>query len=165
MIAVCLVIVDCLIHEDIWKLWIDQSNEDNSPYGAMLFIQAKSPSAVKSEWVQRHLLPITFEPSWNSPEVIRAMLACMHSALNYRADDGSCFERFIFATEYCIPIRSLKETGALLFAQDKSWLDVRHQPLDNWERLHCFEAVRQDMIPHEVRYSYVKECFHPSLSA
>lgn len=143
-------IVDCLLHEDIWRDWINQSKESSLPYGARLFIQAKNPEAIQSEWVRDQLLPISFDPTWNSPEVLRAMLACLDAALEYQDEEKSRCERFVFATEYCIPILSLKQTGDIIFQQEKSWLDARHEPLDSWERSHCFLAVRQDMIPVDV---------------
>ncbi len=143
--------MDCLFHEDIWKEWIDQTHKLNGKYCARLFIQAKHPSAIKSEWVRSQLLSETFEPSWNSPEVIRAMLACMNAGLEYCDDNIQC-ERFVFVTEFCIPILSLEEAGNRLFADDKSWLDARHEPIDHWERQHCFWSVRQDIIPNEVQW-------------
>lgn len=65
-IAVCLVIVDCLIHEDLWRRWMEGGDEDIS---AELYIHAKHPDAITSPWVKERTLPGTFLPEWNSIEV------------------------------------------------------------------------------------------------
>lgn len=89
-IAICLVIVDDLPHEGIWRAWIEQAS---SKYKAQLFIHAKHPDRIQSPWVRSRTLDKTFSPEWNSPEVIRAMLATLSWAL----DDKSC-GRFVFGT-------------------------------------------------------------------
>lgn len=108
-IAVCLVIVDCLLHEDLWRSWVESSNV---VCAAELYIHAKHPDAVKSPWVRQRLLPGTFLPEWNSVEVdlfhdsttssshmfcrqvVRAMLAVLEVAVK---DQNYC-DRFLFAT-------------------------------------------------------------------
>ena len=60
--------------------------------------------------------------------------------------DEKC-ERFIFATESCIPIVSLTAAGDMLFQSDLSWLNAFHGPKHRFEELECFRAVRSDMIP------------------
>ncbi len=146
--GICLTIVDRLIHEDIWKEWVLQGEDSSSRYCARLFIQAKNPEKIESEWVRKHLISKTFRPTWNSPEVIRAMLATADAALKY-SSDSHC-ERLIFCTEYCIPIVSLQQAGELAFKQDKSWLNARHDYTNNWENIHCFSAVKSSMIPPKV---------------
>lgn len=149
MIAICLVIVDRLFHEDIWRAWLSQADHPDARYSARLFIQAKHPEKVQSEWVRQFVIPISFCPTWNSPEVVRAMLATADEAIKYE-QNGSVCDRFIFGTEFCIPIRSLEDTGRIVFEQEKSWLAARHLPSDNWEKAHCFDAVKSTMIPPEV---------------
>jgi hypothetical protein len=161
MLAICMVIVDQLHHEAIWQSWISQGSLKGSKYRVRLFIQAKNPEAVASDWVRQFLIPMTFRPAWNSPEVVRAMLGTLDTALQYLHDDDDddnghyhqflrC-ERFLFCTEYCLPLRSLTETGDLAFAQDRSWLTARHEAVDSWEQTHCFQAVDQTVIPPAVR--------------
>ena len=72
-IAICLVIVDELHHEDIWRHWVEEEGE----YKGRLFIHAKSPHKIKSKWVKERTLDVTYSPDWNSPEVVRAMLAVL----------------------------------------------------------------------------------------
>jgi hypothetical protein len=160
VVAICIVIVDDLPHEDIWRHWVDDGTvpEDLSwsnrstahgdsvarrKYDVRFFIHAKRPERV-SEWVRRRLIPQNFLPEWNSPEVVRAMLALLQNALA----DPACCQRFVFATESCIPICTLNEAGERLFAADVSWLDARQDAETKWER-NSFDAVDSTIIPRE----------------
>lgn len=69
-IAVCLVIVDTLYHEEIWKRWTENElNDPDCPYKAELYIHAKYPESITSAWVKQRVLPGSFRPEWNSVEV------------------------------------------------------------------------------------------------
>ena len=142
-IAICLVIVDTLHNEQIWRRWIEngENNDGTSPYRARLFIHAKYPEKV-SKWARQYTLNDTFLPEWNSPEVIRAMLAVLETALK----DRSC-ERFVMGTESCLPIYPLHQAGELLFAEDKSWLNAFNVPKNPFERDRAFRAVDPSVIP------------------
>jgi len=143
-IAVCLVIVDELFHEAIWKEWVEQGVSATSRYEARLFIHAKNPERIESPWVQSCLLQgETFKPEWNSPEVIRAMLACLKEAIDHGFGAG----RFVFGTESCIPIHPLEHVGDCLFAEDVSWLNAFDTGKSNWETGACFLAVDPTLIP------------------
>jgi hypothetical protein len=141
------VIVDELYHEDIWKHWCQ---EESRNFGAELFIHAKHPERVQSIWVKERLIEKSFVPDWNSPEVVRAMLEVLNSAImkQNRTMEGE-FERFIFATESCIPICSLEEAGLLLFEDSKSWLQAYRTGKSRWEEGWCFESVNRRVIPRE----------------
>lgn len=141
-IAVCLVIVDKLHHEGIWRRWIEQSSECG--YQVSLHIHAKYPDRIDSPWVKSHTLSKTFTPEWNSPEVIRAVLAVISDALE-NLDTG----RLFLGTESCIPIRTLQETGDQLFAEEKSWLQAYHKGKHAFEEQKCFWAVDSNMIPQD----------------
>jgi len=81
-------------------------------------------------------------PDWNSPEVVRAMLAVLNAALW----DPLC-GRFVFGTESCLPIYNLQQAAHLLYADDKSWLDAFHEGKSNWERAACFASVDDRVVP------------------
>ena len=62
-----MLIVDELYHEDIWRHWLESieysllhsKDSDSHPavrYRAQLFIHAKSPDKIRSEWVRSHTL-------------------------------------------------------------------------------------------------------------
>ena len=51
-IAILFVIIDTLFHEDIWKSWIGQEDQDDCAYNVKIFVHAKHP-----EKVSRHEYP------------------------------------------------------------------------------------------------------------
>lgn len=141
-IAICLVIVDKLNHEHIWRRWMEQSAECG--YKTSLHIHAKHPELITSPWVKSHTLSHSFLPEWNSPEVIRAVLAVITDALE-SPETG----RLVLGTESCLPIRTLQETGDQLFAEELSWLQAYHKGKHSYEEQKCFWAVDRDLIPPE----------------
>lgn len=143
-IAICLIIVEELLHEDIWRQWIDDNNSNDKLFKAKLVIHAKNPEKIKSEWVKAHALKHSHRPEWNSPEVVRAMLAVLTEAIK----DETC-GRFVFGTESCLPMYSLQETGKILFKDDMSWLQARNTPESQWESAACFQSLDQTIIPQK----------------
>lgn len=143
-IAICLVIVDDLYHEALWREWVELS-KSSVKYEARLFIHAKHPERISSAWVRSCLLQgRTFKPEWNSPEVIRAMLAILGEAVpNQELRAG----RFVFGTESCIPIHTLDAVGDALFKEDVSWLNSFDAGKTNWETGACFRSVDPAVIP------------------
>ncbi len=149
--AVCIVIVDQLYHEEIWKRWIEEGNTPTCSYGAEIFIHAKYPERIQSPWVQNRLIDKSFSPEWNSTEVVRAMLQLLSFTLHSQTlHPQTDFERLIFATESCIPVLPLHECGNLLFASDHSWVDAYNTPKNTWEDRNCFKPVNRDIIPPKV---------------
>jgi hypothetical protein len=146
-IAICLVIVDSLVHEEIWEAWINSGLHSASAASVKLYIHAKHPERIQSEFVRSHLITEHLSPEWNSPEVVRAMLAVLKAAIN----DVSPCERYIFATESCIPICSLDCAASELFAEDVSWLQAFKLARNKWEAANCFNAVDDRIIPPNVR--------------
>lgn len=149
-----MVIVDELYHEDVWRAWLETSNtsiSSSSPYKyhAKLFIHAKYPERIQSEWVKKHTVPYTFLPDWNSPEVVRAMVSLLHEA-TASPQPSKQYHRMIFATESCIPCCTLGELGEVLMADDKSWLDAYNTPQTRYEAGYCFDAVDSTVIPRKV---------------
>lgn len=153
--------MDTLHHEDVWRAWLDSA--EGSKYTARLFIHAKSPQNVQSEWVRAHLIDVTFNPQWNSVEVAQAMLSTLDAAFQYNSRDtttgsepgsvdaGPVCGRFVFCTETCVPLRSLAEVGGALFERDCSWLNAYHTPVDKYDGAAAFGAVNKDIVPPKVR--------------
>lgn len=149
-VAICLVIVDNLYHEAIWRHWIEQGGEQGGAraFTARLFIHAKFPDRIKSQWVRERIVRSSLQPEWNSVEVVRALLLLLEEAYK----DASC-HRFVLGTESCLPVYSLQETATRLFSADESWLRARQDASGRWERAHCFEAVDAALIPQQVGHS------------
>ncbi len=145
-VAICVIIIDELIHEDIWREWSETGRQSS----AQFYIHAKHPNRIKSEWVRKRLITESYKPEWNSIEVVRALLAVLSAAVNDVEPAG----RYVFCTESCIPVRTLDEVCGELYEEDVSWLDARHTPRNTWERLNCFLPVDPAVIPPLVRPSY-----------
>ena len=95
-IAICLVIVDKLHHEDIWKTWVSESNPSEDAktiFTANLYIHAKFPDKITSPWVRERVLDHSFLPEWNSVEVVCAMISVLQKALEEKSA-----VRFVFGT-------------------------------------------------------------------
>lgn len=150
VIAICLVIVDTLPHEEIWKEWV---NCKPSTYDARFFIHAKHPERIQSSWIREHLIDCSFRPEWNSIEVVQAMLAVLDRAMLFTSVDSNTPNcgRFVFGTESCLPIYSIEETGQRLYQQDCSWLNAYRVPRSGWEAGCCFGAVDSTIVPREVK--------------
>ena len=151
----CLVIVDTLYHEEIWRHWIEQGERAEGNYKAQLFIHAKHPERITSPRVQERLIDVTFRPDWNSVEVVQSLLSVLDAALKYfpNIDDtrstngntastqvGAC-GRFILTTESCLPFYDLETTGEMLYKEDCSWLKAYHTPQGGWDAGTCFRSV------------------------
>ncbi|KAJ1442681.1 hypothetical protein B484DRAFT_414711, partial [Ochromonadaceae sp. CCMP2298] len=90
-IAICLVIVDTLHHEQIWRSWIEEGRGEGEEEGQEqggrleegqggevggiregqgqgdgLFIHAKHPERITSPWVRARCLDLSYRPEWNS---------------------------------------------------------------------------------------------------
>lgn len=141
-IVICLVIVDKLHHEEIWRHWMEKGSIRRVK--TRLLIHAKHPEKVVSEWVKAHTIKESFTPEWNSIEVVRALLALLEEGLT---DTTSA--RFLFGTESCIPLYSAEHICKTLLSDDKSWACVRHRPESKWEAACCFHAVDPEVIPPE----------------
>ena len=180
-VAICVVIVDSLHHEDIWREWVESSTtlhytEDTIRYKAELFIHAKHPEKITSEWVRARLIDVTFRPEWNSVEVVQSLLSVLDAALQYKSTNrripndttphtarvaasacpGAC-GRFLLATESCLPLYDLQTTGEMLFKHESSWLNAYHTPQGSWEAGACFRAVDADVVPPKVSRAFIGE--------
>jgi hypothetical protein len=142
-VVICLVIVDTLHHESIWKRWIEQGREQGC--SIKLLVHAKYPEKIISPWVKEQALSITYTPEWNSPEVVRGMMALLEEGLE--DPDSACF---VFGTETCIPIYPPEYVCKVLLQEEVSWLKARHRPEGKWEAAACFQSVDPNIIPKEV---------------
>lgn len=141
-VIICLVIVDKLHHEAIWRDWIEKGSATGSHF--RLLLHAKFPDRLESAWARTRALSEdkSFKPEWNSPEVVRAMLALLQEGLS---DPRAA--RFVFGTESCIPIYPAADVYKALMREDVSWLAARHSAEDKFEAASCFGAVDSSIFP------------------
>jgi hypothetical protein len=117
--AICATIVQDFPHEPLWKKWIEETGGDvnisdvaedatsiHIKASAELYIHAKKPEGIQSEWLRSKTLPITHRPNWNDVRIIRAMLSLLDAALK-----DAKTTHVLFCTESCIPVVTLKEAA------------------------------------------------------
>lgn len=68
------IIIDDLPHELIWRVWLNSIEDENR---VKVFIHAKNPDKVQSQWVKSHLVDFCFRPQWGSVEITKAMIELM----------------------------------------------------------------------------------------
>lgn len=81
---------------------------------AEMFIHAKSPEKIKSDWVKSKTLSHTYRPNWNDVRVVRAMIALMKEAIESKNEQQPKVTHILFCTESCIPITSLHDAAKRL---------------------------------------------------
>jgi hypothetical protein len=127
---------------------------------AEMYIHAKNPENIQSEWLRSKTLPITHRPSWNDVRIIRAMLSLLEAAL--------CDERtthILFCTESCIPVVTLKEAArSILLDEPCVWEEIQGGNSDqptvaqervNWDKSYvdCYDRSSQRCSRYDERES------------
>ena len=142
-LGILVTIIDDFPNELLWRLWLDTINADNSleenPKVRMWF-HAKCPEKVRSPWVKERLIrSAQFKPEWGSIEITKAMAHMLHEALF----DAPHINKFCFASESCIPIRSLSDTLDILYSTNVednnntnsgSWLNYSDIPNNGYAK-------------------------------
>ena len=91
----------------------DKEQNDNKPKNkyytahAELYIHAKNPEHIQSQWVKSKTIPITHRPNWNDVRIIRAILSLIEAALKKNEQTT----HILLCTESCIPVATLKEVA------------------------------------------------------
>lgn len=172
-IALLFITIDDLPYEHIWKEWM--SSQDDDDIHVSVVCHAKFPERVKSEWLQQRLLvqppklgrgneyePLKYHsrrPEWGSIEITQAMLDLLHEglAIGHKLDPRFPAERyghyepvdkFIFVSETCLPVSTLKEVKTTLLGSSSSsqydycsWVNARNTPNNGYSRQQQFEKV------------------------
>ncbi|KAG5178945.1 hypothetical protein JKP88DRAFT_188305, partial [Tribonema minus] len=121
-------IIDSLPHEQIWRAWI--AGPGSEDVDVRVWIHAKAPESVTSEWVRSRLLPHSHRPRWGSIEITRAMIDLLEEAVS-DPEVG----RIIYASESCIPLAPLAEAGFELWREENSWLNYHLEPTNGYDTL------------------------------
>jgi hypothetical protein len=100
-VAICLCVIDHLPHERVWEYWCGQGNARIS---AELYLHAKHPNQIRSDYARSKMLKISHNPNWNDVRVVHAMLGLVEEALK-----NAKVTHIIFGTESCLPICPLHE--------------------------------------------------------
>lgn len=163
-IAVCACIIDDFPQEHIWRAWIDtgMNKIDATEYhttpvtktrgkaSAEMYIHAKSPSTIKSVFVQSKTIATTFRPEWNDVRIVRAMLALAKEALQEPATT-----HILFVTESCIPIATVLEVATeLRNFKECSFMDAYggdSTRCSRFDERQCWDILTPN-VPHNAIY-------------
>jgi len=132
-VAVCLCIVDTLPHARVWEYWCDHGNARIS---AQLYLHAKHPGEIRSQFARSKLLQISHNPNWNDVRVVHAMISLMEEALK-----NPKVTHIIFGTESCLPICPLNEVE---LKHNRSY--IQYYGKDNFNRFderEVWDVVKQ----------------------
>lgn len=152
-VAICAVIVSTLPHEDIWKSYLEQRNEEISSdrqYSASMYVHAKTPSAIpNNSWLKSKLIPISHNPSWNDIKVVQAMLSLIEFALKDQRTT-----HVMFVTESCIPITSLYELCNYL-EHGKSYINAYNRDSNRCTRFDEHACFQIEDVPNDAIYKNI----------
>lgn len=135
-LAICLCVVDSLTHEDIWKDWIGVKSD--AKVSAKLYVHAKSPESVRTNWAKSKLIGLTHRPNWNDVRIVKAMLSLIKEALK---DDKTT--HVLFGTESCLPICPLSEVNIVRGKSYVAYYGKRHAT--RFDERDIWDVLRQCM--------------------
>eukprot|EP00981_Chlorochromonas_danica_P006430 scaffold1389_cov251-Ochromonas_danica.AAC.28 len=131
-------IIDDFPNEPFWKIWLDEVEEKK--YKVRLWFHAKHPHRLQSEFVRSRLVR-TFQlsPDWGSLDLTKTMVLMLQEAMN----DEPGIDKFIFASESCLPIRSLSEVIDTVYADGvtSSWINYRNSPNNGYSKQQQFDIL------------------------
>jgi hypothetical protein len=141
-IALLFMCIDELPFEDIWRKWMD---DVESGVTVKVWVHAKYPEKVKSEWVRSNLLSYSHRPEWGSIELVKAAVSLVHEAL--KDPDPS---RFCLISESCLPVVSLRAAAKSLWKQDRSWLDAQNRANNGYSQQAQFQRAGAGFAKHHL---------------
>lgn len=137
-VALLFLIIDSLPYEAIWREWI-KSVEGH----VHVFVHAKYPNRVTSNWVRKRVVQSTLEPTWGSVELLKAELLLFDTALR---KCPAC--HFALVSESCVPV--ISGFDLYLHLGDKSLLDVRTQPENGYSASLQFHPLEKYIVREKV---------------
>lgn len=110
-------------------LWHRFFNQAPSPEYYSVYIHAKHPKYIRSEYIRRHLIPFHYQTNWGGASLVLVMLALLAFA---HADPDNY--KFIFVSDSCIPLKTFKSVYHYLTRDENSYI--------NWWRDKSFRKDR-----------------------
>lgn len=140
--ALLILILDALPFEAQWREWLRRTAGRTQ---VKVWIHAKFPDRVSSAWVKARLVPTSFRPEWGSVEITRAELELLRVALD---DEEASIQRFLLASESCLPILPLDQAAEALFATaPHSWVNYRNTPNNGYSNQQQFVPLVDKGVP------------------
>jgi hypothetical protein len=142
-LALLFLVIDGLPFEDQWREWLRRQDGRTE---VKVWVHAKHPEKISSSWVRKRLLPTSYRPAWGSVEITRAELELLRVAI----EDPAGMQRFLFASESCLPLLPLDQAADALFATvSKSWLNFTNVPNNGYSNQQQFQPLISVGVPRE----------------
>ena len=118
-VALLFLVRDRMPHAEIWRTWIREAARSGLEVG--MFVHSHQPNKLgngrSDRWVNEHRLPgKPFDTKWGSLDLVKAELALLDRALS---DRHARYERFLFASETCLPVVHPSNAMAALFGSGR----------------------------------------------
>lgn len=142
-LALLFLVIDGLPFEDQWREWLRRQDGRTE---VKVWVHAKHPEKISSSWVRKRLLPTSYRPAWGSVEITRAELELLRVAI----EDPAEMQRFLFASESCLPLLPLDRAADALFATaSKSWVKFTNVPNNGYSNQLQFQPLISVGVPSE----------------
>jgi len=145
VIALLFMVREGLPFERMWRKWIAAAKA--SGLEVIVVVHSHHPEKITSKWVSRRLLGQRFNTTWGSLELVRAAVALLVSALQRKTKEGHSAQRFLFASESCLPVHAPAETRSAFFGDEgapcapRSWLRARNRPNNGYSGQLQFDPI------------------------
>ena len=153
-LGILLLIIDDLPLEAFWRVWLEAYNESATRGEVRLWVHAKHPERVRSQWVRdRFVKTFQLRPEWGSVEIT----SCMFKMLKEAMTDAPDIAKFAFASESCLPIMPLGEVFDVIDVENKacgensSWVQYINTPNNGYARQQQWDALHH-RLPEQCIY-------------
>ena len=114
-LAVCLLCVDGLPFEAIWRHWARRCDAE-AGIRVKFYVHAHRREKVRSSWLRDRLIDDHFDTKWGSVDLVRATCALFAAAVR---DNHFDTEYVALASETCLPIATPRDVDMELFQSTK----------------------------------------------
>lgn len=108
------------------------------------WVHAKYPERVTSRWVKQRLIKRSYRPSWGSVELMKAEVELLRCGVT-----DSTAQRFLFASESCLPFMPLDQAADAMFCRDSSWVNARSTPNNGYATQKQWDPLEHAWMPSE----------------
>ena len=142
-LALLILVIDGLPFEAQWREWLRRQDGRTE---VKVWVHAKHPEKVSSSWARERLLPTSYRPAWGSVEITRAELELLRVAVA----DTAGMQRFLYASESCLPLLPLDQAVDALFATaTQSWVNYTNVPNNGYSNQQQFQPLINAGVPSE----------------
>lgn len=137
-VALLFVTIDGLPLEHVWRAWMREYHSN-----VHVFIHAKYPHKIQSDWVRRHLVLTELQPEWGSLDIVKVQLKLLDRALT------TCgATKFCFLSESCVPVTPCRRLVDEVIRH--SVLNTRQQPENGYVEQRQFQPLREFLTDSQI---------------